>query len=1194
VHLVDKKEMVTFDDEPKKGSRKSLRDDPQEVLGALSIHLLGLIAARLRQDIILVEQGAIFFAPPPRKLIEGSSEQEDFSCLCGTGNGQGFMLDCDDCHRWFHGECVGINPSAVPATWYCDQCLLRRQLQEHKQSIIERDEAILKGVCQDKLASILLSPTRQKRKIADDLTFDTHLDEINRQEVKGDLCSQGMTTANKDDSHTPVIKQLILNYLLHKSKVDPAALYARQFFLAQWNYEDDNDNAEYYRAQWSFTNEKSFAIHGAPSLSHDGTRKILVHLVATRELLKSFPRLLNEILCVLNESSTRYRTRAIRALSLIVESDPNILGWPKVQASVKGRLYDQAISVREAAVDLVGRYILYRPDFARHYFDYLAERFEDVGLSVRKRVVKIAQSICWLEPSSPLTSSILVHLSKRMNDEDVVKELVMKTFKNLWFTNDQRKMWKGELSEPLIVDHTTKEQNNGANSYDIRVKVKQILEVISCDNAGNNEWFVELVQGLLKRKENDEPKCNKDIYHICEQMCDCLMELLLQIDEGVPSSSSTKVPSLKSATLSNNVEENGPSKLGSIFTLLNLFCKVSPQLLVSHAETLQPYLKSQREEDAHIHQEIASILEKVVPLIEPPDYQFMQSLMSDLQSLVNTSLTPVVQSCMKSICTIAKFSRNFILPKQMYNNFFNFLEALKPEMKMVSKQKIFAIRSLYALGLLCKYFDFDQDAARNQLLATNKKITYGTHIEKLYEMYTKYWNHEDLELKIAALKGLGCIMASYPGLFLRAEPILSEALSLTSSTRLKMAAIKIFSEFLDFEEQKMEELGEKNAMRTTKERNEVKENADYGVTAAIIQKHLKPILEHMFDRDINVRLQALNLVYQIVRRSLIHPIQCVPHLIALETERNIALSEKAHRTLRVIEEKHPTMIHNRISEGLLLSYTFQTKIFGSGRAIRVTQTKEGQSLKESSLGRFYSLCAGSKTGRNAFLSSVIHLFETNESNEQFLKYLTLATAALPFTLQDEPLYLIYHINRVTSFRGAQLLVSLKEKIKHLDEIGTKNEELSKECKAMVSVILLLRLKKFLKCFYGLSNSKIHQFLPQDSKLGLLNSKVPIEAADFKTLLNIEDLKEGNWECNSKLCEQVFNIFKQELKNDEFNHNALPYYSSTKRGGSGTRKRRATLSKQVDENGGSVPKTKRPLKRRRLSQNDDPDADYVPL
>jgi hypothetical protein len=35
------------------------------------------------------------------------------------------------------------------------------------------------------------------------------------------------STNIKEEDHIPVIKQLILNYLLHKSRVDPSALYAR-------------------------------------------------------------------------------------------------------------------------------------------------------------------------------------------------------------------------------------------------------------------------------------------------------------------------------------------------------------------------------------------------------------------------------------------------------------------------------------------------------------------------------------------------------------------------------------------------------------------------------------------------------------------------------------------------------------------------------------------------------------------------------------------------------------------------------------------------------------------------------------------------------------------------------------------------------------------------------------------------------
>ena len=43
----------------------------------------------------------------------------------GYSDTLGFMLDCDKCHRWFHGACVGV-PAAeteLPEVWHCDHCL---------------------------------------------------------------------------------------------------------------------------------------------------------------------------------------------------------------------------------------------------------------------------------------------------------------------------------------------------------------------------------------------------------------------------------------------------------------------------------------------------------------------------------------------------------------------------------------------------------------------------------------------------------------------------------------------------------------------------------------------------------------------------------------------------------------------------------------------------------------------------------------------------------------------------------------------------------------------------------------------------------------------------------------------------------------------------------------------------------------
>jgi len=49
-------------------------------------------------------------------------------------------------------------------------------------------------------------------------------------------------------------------------------------------------------------------------------------------------------------------------VSIIVEADPDVLRDKRVQLAVEGRFCDSAISVREAALELVGRHIASHPD----------------------------------------------------------------------------------------------------------------------------------------------------------------------------------------------------------------------------------------------------------------------------------------------------------------------------------------------------------------------------------------------------------------------------------------------------------------------------------------------------------------------------------------------------------------------------------------------------------------------------------------------------------------------------------------------------------------------------------------------------------------------------------------------------------------------------------------------------------------
>ena len=72
---------------------------------------------------------------------------------------------------------------------------------------------------------------------------------------------------------------------------------------------------------------------------------------------------------------------ALKCLTEIVSVDPAILSQEIIAKSIHNRMQDTATSVREAAVDLIGRFILTRPEVANQYYKMLTERILDTGVS---------------------------------------------------------------------------------------------------------------------------------------------------------------------------------------------------------------------------------------------------------------------------------------------------------------------------------------------------------------------------------------------------------------------------------------------------------------------------------------------------------------------------------------------------------------------------------------------------------------------------------------------------------------------------------------------------------------------------------------------------------------------------------------------------------------------------------------------
>lgn len=59
---------------------------------------------------------------------------------------------------------------------------------------------------------------------------------------------------------------------------------------------------------------------------------------------------------------------------MVVEADPSVLARNDMQMWVQNSFLDQSTAVREAAVDLIGKYVLSCPDLIDKYYEKLSLR----------------------------------------------------------------------------------------------------------------------------------------------------------------------------------------------------------------------------------------------------------------------------------------------------------------------------------------------------------------------------------------------------------------------------------------------------------------------------------------------------------------------------------------------------------------------------------------------------------------------------------------------------------------------------------------------------------------------------------------------------------------------------------------------------------------------------------------------------
>ncbi|KAL5197683.1 hypothetical protein ABZP36_001195 [Zizania latifolia] len=928
-----------------------------------AIDLLGGIASRLKRDSVICSKEKFWILQELTDTeSDGSKILKNKCCVCLGG--RGINMACDVCGRCFHSDCVGAcSQENLQRDYACPLCFCKQQLSV-LQSYYELQN---KENCKRNAASL------RKKSAAPDET--TAID---------------------------IVQQILLSYIQEAGPQDDGNLFTRWFYLCMW-YKDDPHSQEkiiYYLARLK-TKEILREYCNGLVLSRDWAKKICLALGQKNSFSRGFDKILSLLLASLRENSPVIRAKALRAVSSIVEADPEVLGYKRVQSAVEGRFCDSAISVREAALELVGRHIASHPDVGLKYIEKVAERIKDTGVSVRKRAIKIIRDLCASNPTTDTTRAFVEIISRVNDEESSVQDLVCKTFYELWF-------------EEPTGSHKHLVADGSSVPMEIAVKTEQIVDMLR--KMPNHQPLITIIKRNLSL--DFLPQSTKaavinssfmaPLRKRCELICKRLLERILQVEEAVASE--TEVHAL-------------PYVLA-----LQAFCIVDPTLCTPATDpsqfvvTLEPYLKNQvdNKSTARLLESIIFVIDAVLPLIRKPSQSVVVELEQDLkQMIVRHSFLTVVHACIKCLCALSKAAdRGPRLLEYLVNIFYKHLSGSTSDSQLLG-------RSLFCLGLLLRYGSQLMAASENQL-----------DFPKIIDLLKRrYLLKEDFSLKVRALQALGYILIAQPEFMLHKDilNLIEASLSSDVDYRLKIQGLQNLYEYLRDGESQLntESTGKPPVQCATNGGSEVPVAAgagDTNICGGIIQLYWNSILERCLDINDQVRQTALKIVEIVLRQGLVHPITCVPHLIALETDPVEGNSKLAHHLLMNMNEKYPLFFESRLGDGLQMSFRFFESTISSHNMVAINMKSNPIAFVKPGVSRIYRLIRANRNSRNKFVHSIVRKFVSDTRSYpaiSFLVYCAEVLASLPFTTPDEPLYLIYDINRVIQLKAGAIEANLK-------------------------------------------------------------------------------------------------------------------------------------------------------------------------
>ncbi|QRW20097.1 proline-rich protein Rad9 protein [Rhizoctonia solani] len=789
----------------------------------------------------------------------------------------------------------------------------------------------------------------------------------------------------------------------------------------------------------------------------------------TQSLRNAFEPILSAIILALDAPAVFMRTKALRSLGLIVTKDSSILKQARanVRRAIENHLMDSSPQVRDAAIDLIGKYLVLSPELVDDYYPQIANRIADTGLVVRKRVIKLLKNLYGLTDNHQRRVDICTKLVLRLFDEDDgIKDLAISTIEELWFC---------DIPESNSGKRVNSRETGTSTSRSMTGKISVIMGV-NANFRDRHSPLEDMLHEIISRKnDRDSSAIVRQYVDVCDALTDSLVD-------------AQEIP--------------GFSVVNCIRTV-HVFTAAHPTVMSTRkAVVLLPYLKNGSTGDDHaIADYLLKIFRSCIPRMPTGTSKFGTELQQTLEPMVikpvgmaGVAALPETVAC---LCAVVHhithdYQRLVTLLRSCNSRLVQILNKPQPSPQDMATLTILA----FIVSLLGEHSDFDK--IRQEQSATKDSIDSidnGPIAEYIYGLIHKlYKRFNDQQLRGRLLQCFGFLFRAHPSLMTREDSAeMMDAVFASPQEEAQARLLKIMQEFLLSEASKHTQAAASNRPKKASavDMDELIGNtdgfADSGVSSAIIQRYLTQVLSSALSPNRHIQAPAADILSFTVRQGLAHPLQCFPIIVALETSHDNSLSSRASSLHTLLHNKHASLLNSRYLESVGKSLEYQKQLHpGTWKGYRLAPSPTAL------LHRWYSLVREKRQSKLDFLKSFLRVFDVDvavlscaQDQLDLVRYIAENMSAFDYKAQEEVLTVIRHLTHVLSVAGMHIVEILhqerrdKETVMEVDQPTETSATIDSLSRARVATVIsiVLVLKAHLKHLYGITEEKASRFVP---------------------------------------------------------------------------------------------------------------------